>query len=399
MDFFRIIKTKKEMNNNSGVTLIALVVTIVILLILAGISINLTLSNEGIIAKTKDAREAKIIASEKDVINVSYAKCEIDIYGEKASGTYTLNEELEKEIKNNGYDATVKVKGDTLIIRFVETGNQYELDDKGINKVDEIEENPEESELEQIKIGDYIEYDAGIWSDEQIESLKSKNLYIEDESLGYEKNGFKFGGFKANSSRNKTINIDENTKALADNPKFAEGWRVLSKSDDGSIKIVSAGLVEAYQHYSNATNLGDIKAGYYSEYILRRAINSKDTTHTEEDYIAAGANARDYTMYENSLAKPNSARCMNILEAYYITGSLDGTDNDLRNLGVFYHIASGQEEVALARVEPNGDIYMSGNTYYGIRIIIELKPTLKISDRNTGDGSSFAKAWKLELSE
>lgn len=42
----------KEMK---GITLVALVVTIVILLILAGVSINLVLGNNGIIAKAKDA--------------------------------------------------------------------------------------------------------------------------------------------------------------------------------------------------------------------------------------------------------------------------------------------------------------------------------------------------------
>ena len=42
---------------NLGITLIALVITIVVLLILAGISLNLLLGNNGIIAKTKDAKE------------------------------------------------------------------------------------------------------------------------------------------------------------------------------------------------------------------------------------------------------------------------------------------------------------------------------------------------------
>ena len=38
-----------------GITLVALVVTIVVLLILAGVSINLVLGNNGIIAKAKEA--------------------------------------------------------------------------------------------------------------------------------------------------------------------------------------------------------------------------------------------------------------------------------------------------------------------------------------------------------
>ncbi len=44
------------LKNKKGITLIALVVTIVVLLILAGVSISLVLDNNGIIGKSKDAR-------------------------------------------------------------------------------------------------------------------------------------------------------------------------------------------------------------------------------------------------------------------------------------------------------------------------------------------------------
>ena len=45
------------MKNQSGITLVALVVTIVVLLILAGVSINLVLGENGLITQTKEARE------------------------------------------------------------------------------------------------------------------------------------------------------------------------------------------------------------------------------------------------------------------------------------------------------------------------------------------------------
>ena len=55
------------MKNNKGITLVALVVTIVVLLILAGVSINLVLGNNGIIAKAKDAQRKSAEASENDL--------------------------------------------------------------------------------------------------------------------------------------------------------------------------------------------------------------------------------------------------------------------------------------------------------------------------------------------
>ncbi len=50
------MKKKKLMKGNEGITLVALVVTIVVLLILAGISLNLVLGQNGIISRAQDAR-------------------------------------------------------------------------------------------------------------------------------------------------------------------------------------------------------------------------------------------------------------------------------------------------------------------------------------------------------
>ena len=56
----------QKLKNNKAITLIALAVTIVVLLILAGITLNLVLDNNGIISKSKDARNKWIEAQEKE---------------------------------------------------------------------------------------------------------------------------------------------------------------------------------------------------------------------------------------------------------------------------------------------------------------------------------------------
>jgi len=61
------IHEKKITKHKSGITLIALVVTIVVLLILAGVSINLVLGNNGIIAKAKDAETKSAEAIQNDL--------------------------------------------------------------------------------------------------------------------------------------------------------------------------------------------------------------------------------------------------------------------------------------------------------------------------------------------
>ena len=58
----------KEMK---GITLVALVVTIVVLLILAGVSINLVLGDNGIITKAKEAQRKSVEASQNDLIGMN----------------------------------------------------------------------------------------------------------------------------------------------------------------------------------------------------------------------------------------------------------------------------------------------------------------------------------------
>ena len=56
---------KNKLPKENGITLVALVVTIVVLLILAGVSINMVLGNNGLIAKAKDAKTK----TEQDQVN------------------------------------------------------------------------------------------------------------------------------------------------------------------------------------------------------------------------------------------------------------------------------------------------------------------------------------------
>ena len=62
----KLTKEKRNCKNQNGVTLIALVVTIVVLLILAGVSVNALFGNNGIIEKAKEAQNKMDKATEND---------------------------------------------------------------------------------------------------------------------------------------------------------------------------------------------------------------------------------------------------------------------------------------------------------------------------------------------
>ena len=66
---------KKEKN---GITLIALVVTIVVLLILAGVSINMVLGQNGIVTKAKEARDKTEQAKQNDLASMDQVVKDMD---------------------------------------------------------------------------------------------------------------------------------------------------------------------------------------------------------------------------------------------------------------------------------------------------------------------------------
>ena len=57
---------RNKLKNKNGITLIALVVTIIVLLILAGVSLSLLLSDSGIIGRAAKSKEASRYAELKE---------------------------------------------------------------------------------------------------------------------------------------------------------------------------------------------------------------------------------------------------------------------------------------------------------------------------------------------
>ena len=72
-----------KFKENKGITLIALVITIIILIILAGISIRIALGNTGIINKAQTASEKTIKEAAKEAMNLKITNVQIESYVEK----------------------------------------------------------------------------------------------------------------------------------------------------------------------------------------------------------------------------------------------------------------------------------------------------------------------------
>ena len=105
------MKTKLKNKQEEGITLIALVVTIVVLLILAGISLNLVLGQNGVISKAKDAKNSTEKGQAQDEVNLAINYLQI----EDATSTLTQEDKrkiLEDELRKISADSSVSISGD-----------------------------------------------------------------------------------------------------------------------------------------------------------------------------------------------------------------------------------------------------------------------------------------------
>ncbi len=69
---------KQIIRKNRGITLIALVVTIIVLLILATISIGMLSGNNGILKKSREAKSETIKGEIKDEIGLAWNRIQVD---------------------------------------------------------------------------------------------------------------------------------------------------------------------------------------------------------------------------------------------------------------------------------------------------------------------------------
>ena len=117
---------KRGKQKDNGITLIALVITIIILFILAGVSIATLTGENGILRNALKARENTEIAEEKEAIGIAYTEVLATSKVNKVSA-----EDLQTKLKNNGYDATVTNDGETsLQVTFI-SQRTYVIDENG----------------------------------------------------------------------------------------------------------------------------------------------------------------------------------------------------------------------------------------------------------------------------
>ena len=118
------LKTK-AFKSTKGITLIALVVTIIVLLILAGVSIAMLTGNNGILTQGKRAKEETTVGHEKEAVQMAYAGAVAKKLGEEVTA-----EDVNEQLTTNGENATATEGTNKIIVTFT-SGKVYTIDQSG----------------------------------------------------------------------------------------------------------------------------------------------------------------------------------------------------------------------------------------------------------------------------
>lgn len=393
-------KIKKE---DKGITLIALVLTIIVLLLLAGISISMITGQDGIVNKAVKAKESTEQASKEEKVKLLLAEYNIAVSQQ--------DEKVKDKTARDYIKGKLNAEGiDTSDIAITDNGEfQIGLSETSVSF---IENN--------IEVGHYVSYNP----DNNINSY-----FIDGEQSGYDADG-------DGKADDQTIN------------KESTNWRVL-KNDGTNVVLISekpinkvgfgekAGYLNGIslldemceQLYSSSKGtarclkLKDINeiTGYKAEKALYNNLNDEwievayntkiKDIETDSMKIAEGnritPNEQElgefelnyYTYNGRNYKNENNEKACNLL---FETNSVYWISD--RNILVDFESSGGWADFNIFVIDyPEiNEITLWGSDNcplsraYNCRPIIILNSDIEIDTENSGDGSSSTSAWKLK---
>ena len=157
---------KVQERRMKGITLIALVITIVILLILAGITISALSGENGILKRAAEAKEQNVRGVEEEAISIAYTgvltKNNMEAVTSGTAVQGVTAGDLEEELHKNGHEDATATGTGTITVTFSNSGNSYTVD-ANTGKVGEIRVSDESDSDEVSKIlSPFLNSDTGV---------------------------------------------------------------------------------------------------------------------------------------------------------------------------------------------------------------------------------------------
>lgn len=204
-----------------------------------------------------------------------------------------------------------------------------------------------------VKVGDYVDYDAGHWE--------------EEKSVPNETVPFTFGGYAVSSSRNKSVtcNYNETDK---------EGWRVFS-IENGIVTLIHNGLSMCYYHgYGSGSNDNSV------------TVLNNQNPDIKYDYFLDDK----YSESVKILSKED------IDKWYNEDSSYKRIRDDIINIGNPYWLSTKNGTHYMCYVTEGGTIAVDHVGVYGVRMLVSLKENVKTTGKNKDGVWTLAEELKKE---
>ena len=142
---------------NRGITLIALAVTVIVLLIISGVTISYMTGENGIINQSKESKKFAGAVEEKEVLNTSVAAA-IGKSSNSKIDEVNLKKYLNQNVGDEVKDYTLEKKDGYYSVTFTATGNEYAVWENGtVQDMEEYQKTPylklDPSELNALEKG------------------------------------------------------------------------------------------------------------------------------------------------------------------------------------------------------------------------------------------------------
>ena len=407
------------LKNKKGITLIALVVTIVVLLILAGVTISLLLDENGIIAKSKDARNANRAGAIKEEITLWKAD---KFAADNGAGSHESMDDFLARLKTRGLisDEDIATIKDTRKLQVGKETIVFPSDAKTL--VQAFRDN-------EIKVGDYLNYNDYVdesktyttatnengWADQKYTATKNtywqvlgldetgerlmlisqspikKEMKTSDTAEEWEKTPYlvlkgAYGYVNCKQILNNVSGIYSTSLGKAESLTAEEINRLIGVTVDYKNKTVYANS-DPNTNIDNAGVLGNQYTYTAEDYTPESYINSKTnaTAGTKTDPATAYGYQWGNLKIEDTLKTilfNGTTSDVNFAKSYWLASPAVAAVSDYANFG--------PGRVHHGRVVADGILFGSGGYWgalgFGVRPVVYLESNITVEDLHTIDG-------------
>ena len=343
-------KQKEKLKQNKGITLIALVITIIVLLILAAVSIAMLTGENGILNQASKAKEETEIAKYKEALDVIRPGIEVEKYTDKLTSKEYMDRYEEEIKKDKTFERATVTREDDETIKvvtkegytFIVTEEKTEYQGKG----EVVEPEPEEPPV--YEEGDIaFSYNPTTMTNKDVQVTITKNVE-ENYTIEY--------------SKYDTNNWEEYTGPVDMEKNGAIYARL--KNSSGSSESYATGNVAIIDKL--APNEPSIVVGEVTENSIQVTASSTDKEETEE-YASSGIKGYQFSKDEGKTWEPATEQTSG---TYIFTGLTEDTEYKIKvrvvdNAGneTVSSNATTQKtesgEIIAGDIENNGNIYGS----------------------------------------